>query len=112
MRLTSATQRDSFAQTLFNLLSEMPNCGRWFPPLEEFGSTTDVQPYAVRPGSRRYHHGHPTSPARIGGAPSEVSNGLGPQWAKWWSGIMRTERRCAKLIYLPSTHAEPVGITT
>jgi hypothetical protein len=50
-------------QTLFDLLSDMPNYGRWLPPSEEFGSTTEVEPYPVRLGSR-YHDGKPDQPGK------------------------------------------------
>jgi hypothetical protein len=43
---------------LFDLLADMPNYGRWLPGSEQFGRTTDVQPYPVQLGSR-YHDGKP-----------------------------------------------------
>ena len=43
---------------LFDLLADMPNYGRWLPASAAFGSTTDVDPYPVRLGSR-YHDGKP-----------------------------------------------------
>jgi hypothetical protein len=43
---------------LFDLLSDMPNYGRWLPGSSQFSATTDVQPYPVRLGSR-YHDGKP-----------------------------------------------------
>jgi carbon monoxide dehydrogenase subunit G len=43
---------------LFDLLSDMPNYGRWLPGSGQFGETTDVEPYPVRLGSR-YHDGKP-----------------------------------------------------
>jgi hypothetical protein len=43
---------------LFDLLSDMPNYDRWLPPSDQFASTTDVEPYPVRFGSR-YHDGKP-----------------------------------------------------
>lgn len=43
---------------LFDLLSDMPNYGRWLPPSGQFGRTTDVEPYPVQLGSR-YHDGKP-----------------------------------------------------
>jgi hypothetical protein len=43
---------------LFQLLSDMPNYGRWLPGSGQFGETTDVEPYPVRLGSR-YHDGKP-----------------------------------------------------
>jgi hypothetical protein len=43
---------------LFGLLADMPNYGHWLPGSEQFGRTTDVQPYPVQLGSR-YHDGKP-----------------------------------------------------
>jgi uncharacterized protein YndB with AHSA1/START domain len=43
---------------LFELLSDMPNYGRWLPGSGQFGETTDVKPYPVRLGSR-YRDGKP-----------------------------------------------------
>jgi hypothetical protein len=43
---------------LFQLLSDLPNYGRWLPPSEAFGETTDVMPYPVQLGSK-YHDGKP-----------------------------------------------------
>lgn len=43
---------------LFDLLSDMPNYGRWLPPSGQFADTTDVEPYPVQLGSR-YHDGKP-----------------------------------------------------
>jgi hypothetical protein len=48
---------------LFDLLSDMPNYTRWLPGSEEFGRTTDVEPYPVRLGSR-YHDGKPDVPGK------------------------------------------------
>jgi hypothetical protein len=45
-------------EVLFDLLSDMPNYGRWLPPSGQFGRTTDVDPYPVRLGSR-YRDGKP-----------------------------------------------------
>lgn len=45
-------------ETLFQLLSDMPNYGRWLPPSDQFAETTDVVPYPVQLGSR-YHDGKP-----------------------------------------------------
>jgi hypothetical protein len=44
--------------TLFSLLSDMPRYGEWLPGSDAFGSTTEVEPYPVRLGSR-YHDGKP-----------------------------------------------------
>jgi hypothetical protein len=50
-------------ELLFGLLSDMPNYGRWLPPSGQFASTTDVEPYPVRLGSR-YHDGKPGEPGK------------------------------------------------
>jgi hypothetical protein len=50
-------------ELLFGLLSDMPNYGRWLPPSGQFASTTDVEPYPVRLGSR-YHDGKPAEPGK------------------------------------------------
>ncbi len=50
-------------ELLFGLLSDMPRYDRWLPPSEQFGGTTDVQPYPVRLGSR-YHDGRPGEPGK------------------------------------------------
>lgn len=48
---------------LFELLSDMPNYGRWLSSSPAFAATTDVQPYPVRLGSR-YHDGKPDDPGK------------------------------------------------
>jgi hypothetical protein len=48
---------------LFDLLSDMPNYGRWLPASGQFARTTDVEPYPVRLGSR-YHDGNPDEPGK------------------------------------------------
>jgi hypothetical protein len=48
---------------LFDLLCDMPNYGDWLPGSEQFGRTTDVDPYPVRLGSR-YHDGKPEEPGK------------------------------------------------
>jgi uncharacterized protein YndB with AHSA1/START domain len=48
---------------LFELLSDMPNYGRWLPASAQFAQTTDVEPYPVRLGSR-YHDGKPGEPGK------------------------------------------------
>lgn len=48
---------------LFELLADMPNYGRWLPGSQQFGRTTDVEPYPVRLGSR-YHDGKPDEPGK------------------------------------------------
>jgi Polyketide cyclase / dehydrase and lipid transport len=47
--------------TLFGLLADMPNYGRWLPGSGQFGGTTGVEPYPVRLGTR-YHDGKPDQP--------------------------------------------------
>jgi hypothetical protein len=48
---------------LFELLSDLPNYGRWLPRSEAFGETTDVVPYPVQLGSK-YHDGKPAVPGK------------------------------------------------
>jgi carbon monoxide dehydrogenase subunit G len=38
-------------ETIFDLLADMPNYGRWLPGSEAFGETTEVSPYPVRLGT-------------------------------------------------------------
>ena len=59
---------------LFDLLADMPNYGRWLPDSAAFGSTTDVDPYPVRLGSR-YHDGKP-----------------GEQGKDWWGTVTGFQR--------------------
>jgi hypothetical protein len=49
--------------TLFELVSDMPNYGRWLPGSGQFAATTDVEPYPVRLGSR-YRDGKPGQPGK------------------------------------------------
>lgn len=48
---------------LFELLSDMPNYGRWLTGSTAFAQTTDVEPYPVQLGSR-YHDGKPEEPGK------------------------------------------------
>jgi hypothetical protein len=50
-------------ELLFTLLADMPNYGRWLPGSDQFGRTTDVDPYPVQLGSR-YHDGKPGEPGK------------------------------------------------
>jgi uncharacterized protein YndB with AHSA1/START domain len=50
-------------QVLFDLLADLPEYGRWLPGSESFGSTTDVEPYPVQPGTR-YRDGKPGEAGR------------------------------------------------
>jgi uncharacterized protein YndB with AHSA1/START domain len=38
-------------ETIFELVADMPNYGRWLPGSEAFGGTTQVTPYPVRLGT-------------------------------------------------------------
>jgi uncharacterized protein YndB with AHSA1/START domain len=49
--------------TLFELLSDLPNYGRWLSGSDQFAATTDVEPYPVQLGSR-YHDGKPGEPGK------------------------------------------------
>jgi hypothetical protein len=55
-------------RVLFELLSDLPNYGRWLPRSEAFGETTDVVPYPVQLGSK-YHDGKPAVPGKNWWAP-------------------------------------------
>jgi hypothetical protein len=44
--------------TLFVLLSDLPNYHRWLPSSDQYAETTDVGPYPVELGSH-YHDGKP-----------------------------------------------------
>lgn len=50
-------------ELLFRLLSDLPNYGDWLPGSDEYGRTTDVEPYPVRHGTR-YHDGKPDEPGK------------------------------------------------
>lgn len=50
-------------ELVFDLLSDMPDYGRWLPQSEQFGYTTEVEPYPVQLGSR-YHDGKPDQPGK------------------------------------------------
>jgi hypothetical protein len=45
------TRIEGFPETIFGLIAEMPNYGRWLPGSEAFGETTEVSPYPVRLGT-------------------------------------------------------------
>src|ERR1700737_869849 len=38
-------------ETIFDLVADMPNYGRWLPGSQSFGGTTEVVPYPVRLGT-------------------------------------------------------------
>jgi Polyketide cyclase / dehydrase and lipid transport len=50
-------------RTLFGLVADMPNYGRWLSRSDQFAETTDVEPYPVQLGSR-YHDGKPQEPGK------------------------------------------------
>jgi hypothetical protein len=49
LRFTS--QIRGLRETIFDLVADMPNYGRWLPNSEAFAGTTDVHPYPVRLGT-------------------------------------------------------------
>lgn len=51
------------AASIFDLLADLPNYGRWLPGSTAYAATTDVEPYPVRLGSR-YHDGKPAEPGK------------------------------------------------
>jgi hypothetical protein len=38
-------------ETIFDLVADLPNYGRWLPGSQAFGGTTEVSPYPVRLGT-------------------------------------------------------------
>jgi len=50
-RLVFKAQIRGPAETIFDLLADMPNYGRWLPESQAFGATTEVTPYPVRRGT-------------------------------------------------------------
>jgi len=44
-------------ETIFDLIADMPNYGRWLPGSQTFGETSDVTPYPVRLGTTYRDHG-------------------------------------------------------
>jgi len=42
---------DASLETIFDLIADLPNYGRWLPGSDAFDSTTDVAPYPVRLGT-------------------------------------------------------------
>jgi uncharacterized protein YndB with AHSA1/START domain len=59
--------------TIFELLADLPNYSRWLPPSSAYATTTEVEPYPVRLGSR-YHDGKPAEPGK-----------------DWWGTVTRFE---------------------
>ncbi len=48
-RFTARTEGSP--ETIFNLIADMPNYGRWLPGSEAFGETTEISPYPVLLGT-------------------------------------------------------------
>jgi len=46
-----AARIEGSPETIFGLIADMPNYGRWLPGSEAFGGTTEVSPYPVRFGT-------------------------------------------------------------
>lgn len=44
-------QIEGSPQTIFDLLADLPNYGRWLAPSQAFGATTQVVPYPVQAGT-------------------------------------------------------------
>jgi uncharacterized protein YndB with AHSA1/START domain len=45
------TRIDGAPETIFELIADMPNYGRWLPGSDAFGETSQVAPYPVRLGT-------------------------------------------------------------
>jgi hypothetical protein len=46
-----ASRIEGSPETIFDLIADMPNYGRWLPGSEAFGATTEISPYPVRLGT-------------------------------------------------------------
>ena len=46
-----AARIEGSPETIFDLLADMPNYGRWLPGSDAFGATSEVSPYPVRLGT-------------------------------------------------------------
>jgi hypothetical protein len=80
------------AELLFRLLSDLPNYGDWLPHSSAYGSTTDVEPYPLRRGSR-YHDGKPGEAGR-----------------DWWGTVTGFQPPGA-LDFEHTIHARPLAAT-
>ena len=49
--LSFTTQITGSPATIFDLVADMPNYGRWLPDSSAFGGTINVTPYPVRLGT-------------------------------------------------------------
>lgn len=49
--LVFTKQIEGSSETIFDLIADMPNYGRWLPGSEAFAATTQVSPYPVRLGT-------------------------------------------------------------
>jgi uncharacterized protein YndB with AHSA1/START domain len=53
------------AETIFDLVADMPNYGRWLPDTDVFGGTVDVTPYPVRLGTTYLDAGPVEKPGTV-----------------------------------------------
>ena len=52
-------------ETIFDLVADMPNYGRWLPNSSACGGTVDVAPYPVRLGTTYLHAGPIEKPGSV-----------------------------------------------
>ena len=52
-------------ETVFDLVADMPNYGRWLPDSSAFGGTVDVTPYPVRLGTTYLDAGPIEKPGKV-----------------------------------------------
>ena len=57
---------EGLPETIFDLIADMPNCGRWLPASEAFGGTTEVPIWSSRHDLSRSGTGGPEARLRHG----------------------------------------------
>ena len=63
--LRFTTQIRGTPETIFDLVADMPNYGRWLPDSSAFGGTVGVTPYPVRLGTTYLDAGPIEKPAEV-----------------------------------------------
>ena len=53
------------AETIFDVVADMPNYGRWLPDTKAFGGTVNVTPYPVRLGTTYLDAGPVEKPGKV-----------------------------------------------
>jgi uncharacterized protein YndB with AHSA1/START domain len=63
--LRFTTQIQGTPETIFDLVADMPNYGRWLPDSSAFGGTVEVTPYPVRLGTTYLDAGPIEKPGEV-----------------------------------------------